>query len=114
MACKCSLFCVYSGLNHHHYHDNSALAVSGLEDYYGLFLQHVLLTAGRCCYGKSKYSSGAERFVFLFCKGSALISRLPSSQIMNPEKNWIKTSISSKDSGTTCQDESSQKCLFFI
>lgn len=33
---------------------------------------------------------------------------------MNPEKNWIKTSISSKDSGTTCQDESSQKCLFFI
>lgn len=80
MACKCSLFCVYSGLNHHHYHDNSALAVSGLEDYYGLFLQHVLLTAGRCCYGKSKYSSGAERFVFLFCKGSALISRYKAAK----------------------------------
>lgn len=40
---------------------NGALAVSGLEDYYGLFLfQHVLMTTGRCCHGESKYRSGAE------------------------------------------------------
>lgn len=57
----------------YHYHGNNALAVSGLEDYYGLFLQHVLMTAARCCYGKSKYRSRAQWFVFLFCKGSTLI-----------------------------------------